>query len=318
MSDASKSIRSQVKRVVVWGHKLHTDTFSYVNYGFVKAFASVGFDTKWLGNDDDVSGEDFAGTLFFTMNTADMKIPKRADCFYVLHNCSVAAYCAAGIPKKHILALQVFCIGARNAPTLPGQSSEYVRYSNGGLYQSWGTDLLPEEITKNIANIDSILAKSTGSKKVVIVAHLTEEWKNASDHIKKIGHVLEFRTASTKKPTSSDDNIVMVQESATAPTIQTQWQIENHYLPCRAFKNISYGRMTGTNSKTTAEVFGDRIVYSPTIEGTIDELIKYEKKPIGDRRREIVELMEEVRDKHTYISKINNIFAAFDLWVADC
>jgi len=63
--DLPPDVRSRVRRVIVWGFKLHTtDTFSYVNHGFAKAFARMGgFDTKWLCNGDSVAGMDLSGSL---------------------------------------------------------------------------------------------------------------------------------------------------------------------------------------------------------------------------------------------------------------
>jgi len=81
------------------------------------------------------------------------------------------------------------------------------------------------------------------------------------------------------------------------------------------FKNISYGRMPGSHLKAAADVFGGKIVYSPRDLGVIDALVEYEKGPVEKRKEEILALMREVRDRHTYVNRIGSIFAALDLWV---
>jgi hypothetical protein len=51
---------------VIWGHKLHTHTHSYVHEGFFRAFQYLGYRTHWLDDSDDVSGLDLAGAVFLT------------------------------------------------------------------------------------------------------------------------------------------------------------------------------------------------------------------------------------------------------------
>ena len=36
--------------------------------------------------------------------------------------------------------------------------------------------------------------------------------------------------------------MLLIQESIIAPALQTDWQVEHEYIPCRIFKNISYGK----------------------------------------------------------------------------
>ena len=40
------------ERVIIWGHKLHTHTHSYIHYGFYKAFKHLNYDVYWLDEDD--------------------------------------------------------------------------------------------------------------------------------------------------------------------------------------------------------------------------------------------------------------------------
>ena len=56
-----------------------------------------------------------------------------------------------------------------------------------------------------------------------------------------------------------EENVKLIQESILAPAIQTDWQVENGYIPCRIFKNISYGKMGVTNNPTVNKLFNDKI-----------------------------------------------------------
>jgi hypothetical protein len=66
-------MRDLIKKVVLWGHKLHTHTHSYIHFAFHKAFKHLGYDTYWFDNNDDVSGFDFFGSLFITEGQVDSK-----------------------------------------------------------------------------------------------------------------------------------------------------------------------------------------------------------------------------------------------------
>lgn len=77
----------QCKKVVLWGHKLHSHTHSYIHWGFERAFKYLGYETYWFDGGDNVSNFDFSGSLFITEGQVDQAIPLRDDCLYILHNC---------------------------------------------------------------------------------------------------------------------------------------------------------------------------------------------------------------------------------------
>ena len=45
----------EIKQIVLWGHKLHTHTHSYIHYAFYKTFNHMGYKCLWLDDNDDVS-----------------------------------------------------------------------------------------------------------------------------------------------------------------------------------------------------------------------------------------------------------------------
>ena len=75
-----------INKVVIWGHKPHTHTHSYIHWAFFRAFKSIGYDTYWFDAKDDVSSFDFSKTLFLTEWQSDSGIPIRNDSFYLVHN----------------------------------------------------------------------------------------------------------------------------------------------------------------------------------------------------------------------------------------
>jgi len=97
-----------LNKIVFWEHKYHTHTHSYIYYGFKRAFEHLGYKTEWYGNDDDVSGVDFSNSLFFVTNDHE-KVPKRNDCYYVLHNPTKYEW-YSHIDAKRKLLIQVHTI----------------------------------------------------------------------------------------------------------------------------------------------------------------------------------------------------------------
>jgi hypothetical protein len=113
-----------------------------------------------------------------------------------------------------------------------------------------------------------------------------------------------FNTNSDKNK-SVDDNVKLIQESLIAPAFQEDHQIQKFYIPCRIFKNISYGKMGITNSKFIYEMFDKKIIYDKNIQQAVIKSIKFEQT--YTKYSTIKELMEIVRDNHTYLNRINTI-----------
>jgi hypothetical protein len=116
---------------------------------------------------------------------------------------------------------------------------------------------------------------------------------------------------NSERNKSIEENMKLIQESIIAPALQTEWQIEKNYIPCRIFKNISYGKMGITNSEAVYELFNKKIIYSSNIDELVKKSLEFNKNK--DRFNIIKELMIEVRDNHTYINRINFILGFLNL-----
>ena len=44
-----------IKHIIIWGHKLHSHTHSYIHNAFFIAFAKLGYETHWFDDNDDIS-----------------------------------------------------------------------------------------------------------------------------------------------------------------------------------------------------------------------------------------------------------------------
>ena len=101
---------------------------------------------------------------------------------------------------------------------------------------------------------------------------------------------------------STQENMRVVRESYMACAIVGHWQQLEGYIPCRIFKNISYGQYGVTNSKAVFDLFDRKIVYDRDTRKLFHKAYDMVKQVT---LQEQLELMDIVRDKHTYINRIN-------------
>ncbi len=285
-------------KAVIWGHKLHTHTHSYVHEGFWRAFKYLGYDTYWLDDQDDVSGIDFSRALMITEGQVDRRIPIRDDCHYVLHNCDRRRYASVA---SRCLALQVYTHGVSTSEV--EALAPFTFYGAGCLTQPWATDLLPHEI-------DLSWAERRRKRRVMWVgtigAGLFGNVQEIEPFRRACGeHGVRFihRTGVDRRA-----HVAYVQASWLAPAIHGAWQVANGYIACRIFKNISYGQMGLTNSATVHALFDEQLIHRAD---TFD--LFAEGEALMQRRSEYVarirDLMRVVRERHTYINRIETILS---------
>ena len=304
---ASHPVRN-VKKVVLWGHKLHTHTHSYIHWGFKRAFEHLGYETLWLDYRDAINNIDFSNSLFITEGQVDRGIPVRDDCYYVIHNCKPDKYRHL-LKNGHAIILQVYthdCL-KRNEPSF--DFCFHYELSQPIIYMPWATDLLPHEIDDMK---QKIITRNQKRLVTTFVGTISQGGFGNQPQINAFNKAckeegINFESGAKR---SMEDNIKMVQKALLAPALQGAWQCKQGYIPCRIFKNISYGAMGITNSETVYNLFDKKIIYHPN---------EYELGKIAIERsksitiEEIHELKSIVLDKHTYINRINSLFDFFTL-----
>lgn len=194
------------------------------------------------------------------------------------------------------------------------------------LYISWATNLLPHEINLD----DRFLSRENkfyyvgsigGShefeqrkifntlQKLNIPIININPWSNPCtfeqdrEYMKKSIIALDVR-GSDFYHTNSDGKIELHGKPVTGG---------NHkkigYIPCRTIKQISYGRLPGTNSKAVKELFGDFVIYNDDESQLPIECLEFEKNP---NHNLICEAMKYVKENHTYINRANSILKVYN------
>jgi hypothetical protein len=303
-----------IKQVIIWGHKLHSHTHSYIHNGFYIAFKHLGYDTFWYDDNDNVSTHDFSCSLFITEHQVNKKIPCRNDCIYISHYVDPRDY--RGVPKENIIILKNSPRDFNECDKNKGYVYQSLNYgipheyfslcdNYKCLYMYWATDLLPEEINENINKLSSI----TTTDKINFVGTFSPSWrklKTICDSYKlpfyNYGGTFNVNSHANK---SINENIQLIQTSLISPALQDETQLRLNYIPCRIFKNISYGKMGMTNSLVVYELFNKNILFHTDIHELFKMGVHFEQR--ADKNSIIQPLMEFVRDNHTYLNRIHTI-----------
>lgn len=287
-------------KVVLWGHKLHSHTHSYIHNAFYRAFEHLGAKVYWYDDFESVAGIDFSKTLFITEGQVDKHIPLRDDCFYVLHN--VDGKYKELFQKNRCVDMQVYTDNRIHEVCDKIAPCTFFDVPAKCFYMMWGTDLLPDEIEKNKPPI----VFNKNSKMITWVGTIGGSLFGNIDQITPFQLACEKNGITFRQwvNRSIEENITLIKESYLAPTIVGKWQHEQGYVPCRIFKNISYGQLGLTNSPRVAEVFDGRIVHNNDTAQLFYDARNYAKKmPLS----ELHALMDFVKNNHTYLNRIDTI-----------
>ena len=299
-------------KVIIWGHKLHTHTHSYIHYGFYKAFKHLNYDVYWL-DDNDINNDmnnniynnlNFDNCLFITEGQVDKNIPINESSIYILHNCSKQKY--RTIKKKFNLQVITKSDLERYKFTRIDIASYYC---GNQLVLCWATDLLPEEINNNILKVkeNKIISKNV----LNFVGMPLYPWDEVQIWCNNNNIEYNSMGGFSNTNVSSEKNMELIQESILAPAIQEPWQVEHGYIPCRVFKNLSYGKMVLTNNRFVNDyLFEGKLLYNEDIHKLMDMGIEFNN---NNQKKLLIELMENVRDNHTYINRIQSIIKFLEI-----
>jgi hypothetical protein len=306
---------TQVNKVVVWGHKLldarTANTFAFIHDSWYRTFKYLGYDVLWLDNQDDVSNLSLDNSIFLTEGQVDQNIPILDSCKYVIHNCNIEKYKPI---ISNVLNLQVYthdCLSRKIEPLDQQQLCFYQPEAdfsrpdhccdNRTIYQPWATNLLPNEIDPE----NTIASRFQRQKRIFWIGSIMGGPHRNDDKISELASAakadgVQFIHAKLQ----NDLQPRAIAESWIAPAVQGAWQVEKGYVPCRVFKNLSFGRMTPTNSETVNTLFHGKLPYSSDVKEMYSLGTAWEENPDKNTLSELVSL---VKEKHTFVNRVRNI-----------
>jgi hypothetical protein len=298
-----KSSKKRYKKIVIWGVKEARpgDSFHFIHLHFNKAFKHLGYEPIWVDDDNKNRSLVEPGSFVMGFNLAGENLPVVKGVDYCLHNFDEVGNIHDEIGNKNNIRLQVYTSKSENAKQKWGDV-RYFEPATRTLFQPWGTDLMPEYFMKPVYPVLSPIMFWVGSV-----------WNDANNQgniedIQKLKKVLNKYNVIFKQVRVGDTLATrLIRASRIAPAIAGKWQVDNNYLPCRLFKNVSYGQLGITNVPRLQSLFGDKPKGS-NIEFLIEQAINMKRK----QAIEIVKSQQEVCKNYTYVSSIANIFRALE------
>lgn len=303
-------IIKQIKRIVIWGLKNKYHTHRHIHKAFYENAKKLGHDVIWLEDEKENQKHIMSGDLIISaevqgkmvpekLKLDDYNIPIRDDVYYCLHNFK-DIFRNKLIPENYI-NLAVYSNKAETADVRI-DTARYFDTKTRTLYQPWGTDLLPEEFKKPVFNknnfvfwIGSIWNNTLNQGNIIEIEELKQALKQNNLKFFNLRFIPDWL------------NIFLIRKSRIAPAIAGKFQADINYLPCRMFKNISYGQLGITNIRKFKDILGESY-----LEGeTINELVNRSLNLSMDEYINMVKLQQEIIRKYTYKESLENIIKSF-------
>ena len=302
------------EKVVIWGYKIRdlkgfVHTHAWIHQGFYLGFQKLGYKTYWF-DDQDSPDIDLSKSLFITMgNSENHKMPCRDDSFYIFHNTNIQNYFDKGVSRDKFMVLQVFtndCESRKLTRVFEDDPYQLYNLDEKILYFPWATDLFPEDIKKNITNIQNFRTR----KIINFVGMIIQPWGKFANTARRHGIFFTKIGGYDKRKVTREENQRLIQESYMAPSIQCDFQVRKGYIPCRIFKNISYGKFGITNSSYVNRYFNNELIYDPNVE----KLFVKAHNIISQKQINYDTLKKHmliVADKHTYLNRCQTLLDIF-------
>lgn len=291
------------KRFVCWGLTDGHDSFRHIHRHYFNTAKKLGKHVAWLPDHPDSRDLIESGDLIFAVDVASDHLgPACKAVDYVLHNFDSSHEVWDGMRDEQALRLQVYT----NACERYGVEWEPARrYDRAGriLFQPWGTDILAEDFKLPVFNPASTEIPFVGSVwdgDGQGNIHAITELKAISN-----AHRLVFRHY---QHISDNKNAHVVRKARLAPAITGHWQVENDYLPCRVFKNVSYGTLALTQVPMFRRLFGDAFTSYGSVSQIITDALGLDEQTYLD----LVTAQQDVVRRYTYKESLESIERALE------
>lgn len=296
-------ILSRYKRFVLWGLDSGHDSFRHIHRHYHHALKKLGKETVWLADHVKSASALEAGDLVFAVDIASEHLGRPVEeVDYILHNFDISADIWDGLPEESALRLQVYTNACERygVEWAPGR-----RYDRAGriLFQPWGTDLLADEFHPPVFKPHSTEIPFVGSiwdGDGQGNIHAITELKQISN-----AHRLVFRHY---QHISDFKNAFVVRNARLAPAFTGAWQIEQDYLPCRVFKNVSYGALALTQVPKFRELFGGAFTSWGSVGQIITDALGLDEQTYLD----LVAAQQEIVKQYTYKESLESIERALE------
>lgn len=248
-------------KILIWGLKSVRHSHRYIHSGFFSNFQQMGYETLWV--DDEVKSQDFlkAGTIVLSVNVASRYLVKKPNVSYVLHNIDPLNL---GLDSNYI-NLQVHTSSARGVSL----GSDVLKWDSSSrtLFQPWGLPITESDWLEHSSNkgareywVGAIWQNNLGQGNREVIDQYRSALRAQGIAFRRVGGVRWL----TRNGISEKLNLELVNKSPLGASIVGEWQKENHYVPCRFFKNVAAGAIPISNSNM-GKILGIEGFYSQNL-----------------------------------------------------
>lgn len=293
------SILQRFSSIVIWGLRTEREnTQRHIHRHFYTILKKLGLNVIWC--DDKKENQIFLtpGSLVLSYNGSCAALKYRKDLYFALLNTVENVEC------KNFVKLRIW----GTVPVYEGSevwsSTVAFHKESHTLWQAWATDLLPEEF------LPPVFSESR------VVYWVGSIWNDGNNH-GNIGNIEKLKKALADRGLEFEhriniidtENMELVRQSRIAPAIGGDIQVATLMIPCRVWKNISYGQLGVTNLPKVQDVFGDTILLDTDIDRLVEKALLIGSDEYKSR---IVEQQKIVAKEYTYLNWFFNLGLAFE------
>jgi len=332
---------TQFQNIIIWGYPYGTHTQSYVWYGFYRAFSALGIPVYWLSKDWQFSPTaqthiNVENSLFICERNDMLGMPLVPSSTYIVNNLGsrpetdISNFFAGKVKRfldlrNHSLyywddRINVYQINRPEVLKLaPGCMIEHSRDGIDKLYIAWATDLLPNEIAlddcylpreKEAWYVGTIGGGRGGIDDCLPVERPEHDNRKALREFRSacIENGIDFKSnCPWLNPISQEHSYNLIKKSFLTLDSRHDEMKKWGYIPCRIMKNISYGQIGLCNSPAAFEFLEGEVIYRDNGAELFYEGLKNQKN-----YNLIKKQMMLVKEKHTYINRVNSLLAALE------
>jgi hypothetical protein len=302
-----KNNSKKFNKIVIWGLKNRWHTHRFIFQAYYENLQKCNIPVVWVEDEKKSQSIIEKNDLIFSasgmhgkmvpekLSLDDYNLPIRDDVYYCLH--AENDYFLEKISLDKSIQLKFYNNEAEKYEKL--YEAVHFDRTTKTLYQPWGTNLLPHEfdkpifcMTRFVFWIGSIWKGKRNEGNVTEIEKLAYILKSKKLWLQQIRFVPNFI------------NKFFVRHSRIAPAIGGAIQVETNYLPCRMFKNISYGQLGFSNIKKFDSIFKGCNIYDENTEKMVDKVLSLKK----DEYLALVEKQQEICKQYTIAHHLNNVF----------
>lgn len=296
------------KKIIIWGHSFEQPhTHSFIHYGFYKACSHLGYDVKWLDDSPENSEVNLDNTIVISEQQVVKHLPYSKTAQYLIHNIKEDI---EPTDKENVHNFLVYHEEYKNWKDVK-QLEDFFWYDEKTKtpIMIWATDLLPDEIDKmspvlfDETKADVNFVGSIQGENLVNFAYLcADKGKNFYNY----GGYTGVPQNDNQQFYEPSENISVVRNSYISFDVRETQHLRNGYISCRIFKNISYGKWTGTNSIKMKKFFPEHLTIESDLNKLYHDLVKDYK---NCTEAKIQNSMNYVKEHHTYLNRISSLFS---------